>query len=84
MDEWYNFTTHPRENARLRVLLRGDPESFKGGRMGSDHPLAWCQEFEGGRVFYTALGHFEEAYADEWFMGMLERGIVWAAGNGST
>jgi type 1 glutamine amidotransferase len=76
-DEWYNFTTHPRENGKLKILLRGDPGSFKGGEMGNDHPLAWCQEFEGGRVFYTALGHFEEAYADEWFVGMLERGILW-------
>jgi type 1 glutamine amidotransferase len=79
MDEWYNFTSHPRKNGNLKVLLRGDPSTFKGGKMGSDHPLAWCQEFEGGRVFYTALGHFDEAYSDDWFMGMIERAILWAA-----
>lgn len=79
-DEWYNFTTHPRENERLVVLLRGDPGSFKGGRHGDDHPLTWCQEFEGGRCFYTALGHFDEAYRDEWFGGLLERGVLWVAG----
>jgi type 1 glutamine amidotransferase len=80
MDEWYNFTSHPRENRKLEVLLRGDPKSFQGGKMGEDHPLAWCQEFGGGRVFYTALGHFDEAYKDEWFMGQVRRGILWAAG----
>ncbi|KPI39591.1 uncharacterized protein AB675_3532 [Cyphellophora attinorum] len=79
VDEWYNFRRHPRDNANLKILLRGDPKSFKGGKMGEDHPLSWCQEFEGGRVWFTALGHFDEAYEDEWFMGMVERGIVWAA-----
>lgn len=39
VDEWYNFRSHPRENQNLKILLRGDPESFKGGEHGSDHPL---------------------------------------------
>ncbi|OAK99889.1 secreted glycosyl hydrolase [Phaeosphaeriaceae sp. SRC1lsM3a] len=79
-DEWYNFHTHPRENGNLAILLKGDPSSFQGGKMGDDHPLVWCQEFEGGRSFFTALGHFDEAYEDEWFLGMVERGIFWGAG----
>ncbi|ROT34508.1 glycosyl hydrolase [Sodiomyces alkalinus F11] len=80
VDEWYNFATHPRENDRVRVLMRGDPTSFAGGKMGDDHPLVWCQEFDGedgGRSFFTALGHFEEAYSDDWFMGVLLRAILW-------
>lgn len=79
-DEWYNFSSHPRQNPSLKVLLRGDPKSFQGGKMGDDHPLAWYQEVAGGRVFYTALGHFDEAYQDEWFMGQVKRAIIWAAG----
>jgi type 1 glutamine amidotransferase len=78
-DEWYNFHTHPRQNENLKILLRGDPKSFKGAKMGDDHPLAWYQEFEGGRSFFTALGHFDEAYEDEWFVGQMLRGILWAA-----
>jgi len=78
-DEWYNFHTHPRENDSLEILLRGDPKSFQGGKMGDDHPLAWYQEFEGGRSFFTALGHFDEAYEDEWYMDQISRGILWAA-----
>lgn len=77
-DEWYNFTTHPRNNTNLKVLLRGDPKSFEGGKMGEDHPLVWCQEFEGGRSFFTALGHFDEAYKDDWYLKQLLRGILWA------
>ncbi|TDZ49548.1 hypothetical protein CTRI78_v008053 [Colletotrichum trifolii] len=79
MDEWYNFTSHPRHNGNLHILVRGDPSTFAGGGMGDDHPLTWCQEFDGGRSFYTAMGHFDEAYEDDWFLGMLLRGIAWTA-----
>lgn len=78
-DEWYNFHTHPRENENLKILLRGDASTFEGGKHGDDHPLAWCQEFEGGRVFFTALGHFDHAYQDAWFMEQIRRGILWTA-----
>ncbi|KAH7394228.1 secreted glycosyl hydrolase [Phaeosphaeria sp. MPI-PUGE-AT-0046c] len=78
-DEWYNFHTDPRLNGNLDILLKGDTSTFQGGKMGDDHPLVWCQEFEGGRSFFTALGHFDEAYEDEWFLGMVEKGIFWAA-----
>ncbi|KAJ4287192.1 hypothetical protein N0V90_012590 [Kalmusia sp. IMI 367209] len=80
MDEWYNFTSHPAQNKHLKILLRGNTKSFKGGNHGDDHPLAWCQEFDGGRSAYIALGHFDEAYGDEWFMGIVRRGILWVAG----
>lgn len=79
LDEWYNFRTHPRENKNLKVLMRGDTGTFKGGKMGEDHPLVWWQEFEGGRCFFTALGHFDEAYKDEWFMDQVQRAVLWAA-----
>ena len=78
-DEWYNFRSHPRENNNLKILLKGDPKSFQGGKHGDDHPLSWCQEFEGGRSWYTALGHFHEAYENEWYVDQILRGIVWAA-----
>lgn len=80
MDEWYNFKTHPAQNENLHILLRGDTTSFNGGRHGEDHPLVWCQEFEGGRSAYVALGHFEDAYSEEWFMGVVRRGVGWVAG----
>jgi type 1 glutamine amidotransferase len=80
MDEWYNFTCHPREKQPgLHVLLTVDEGTYAGGEHGEDHPIAWWHEFEGGRVFYTALGHFDEAYEDEWFTEQLRRGILWAA-----
>ncbi|KAI2620939.1 glycosyl hydrolase [Hypomontagnella submonticulosa] len=76
-DEWYNFHTNPR--AKVNVLLSINEDAYQGGKMGKDHPLAWCREFDGGRSFYTSLGHFDEAYEDEIFTSHLLNGILWAA-----
>ncbi|KAI1138383.1 glycosyl hydrolase [Hypoxylon sp. FL0543] len=76
-DEWYNFDSNPR--AKVDVLLSINEDTYKGGNMGEDHPLAWCREFDGGRSFYTSLGHFDEAYKDPKFMDHLLNGILWAA-----
>ncbi|KAI1194532.1 carboxylesterase-like protein [Nemania serpens] len=76
-DEWYNFSSNPR--GKVTVLLSTDDSLFEGGTMGSDHPLAWCHEFDGGRSFYTSLGHFDEAYQDEVFMRHVLNGILWTA-----
>lgn len=77
-DEWYNFRTNPRDN--VQVLMSIDESCYEGGKMGEDHPLAWCQEFQGGRSFYTSLGHFDEAWEDRKFHEHVTRGIYWAAG----
>ncbi|MEU2060282.1 ThuA domain-containing protein [Streptomyces sp. NPDC013455] len=77
-DEWYDFDHVP--GGRARVLLRADETSYAGGGMGADHPLAWCREEgpEGGRVFYTALGHAADAYRDPAFLAHLDGGLTWA------
>ncbi|KAK4038877.1 ThuA-like domain-containing protein [Parachaetomium inaequale] len=81
MDEWYNFKAHPRATSDcLNMLLAVDEKSYDGGVHGDDHPIAWCQTFDGGRCFYTSLGHFDEAYEEDWFMGQLLGGILWTAG----
>lgn len=79
-DEWYNFKSSPKHNGNLNILLTVDESTYEGGTFGDDHPLMWCQEFEGGRVFQTALGHFDAAYEDEMFLGQALSGLLWAAG----
>ena len=74
-DEWYNFRDLQRG---LHVLLRVDEKSYKGGENGAYHPIAWYHEFEGGRSFYTALGHFPEHYEDPLFLKHLLAGIQYA------
>jgi cytochrome c len=79
-DEWYNFKTNPRGS--VHVLAALDEQSYTGGTMGSDHPIAWCQDFEGGRSWYTAMGHTVESYSEPLFRGHLWGGIQSAAGIG--
>jgi type 1 glutamine amidotransferase len=77
-DEWYNFRSSVR--GRVRVLAHLDESSYSGGTMGADHPFAWCQDYSGGRSFYTAGGHTVESYAEPAFRAHLLGGIRYAAG----
>ena len=77
-DEWYNFRTNPR--SAVHVLASLDESSYSGGAMGTDHPIAWCQNIDGGRSWYTAMGHTKESYAEPLFRVHLLGGIESAAG----
>ncbi len=76
-DEFYNFGTNPRPHVEVIATL--DERTYRGGAMGADHPIAWCQTVAGGRSWYTGLGHRPELYADPTFIGHLERGLLFAA-----
>lgn len=76
-DEWYEWVENPTTNGDIQILLNVDEASY--GRGTSIHPIAWCHEYQGGRSFYTALGHTEESYAETAFREHLARGIEWTA-----
>ena len=44
--------------------------------------MAWYQEYDGGRAFYTGLGHTDETYQEPLFLQHLLGGIQYAMGNG--
>lgn len=78
-DEWYNFRSfYP----GIKVLANLDETTYEGGTHGSDHPIAWYQEYDGGRAFYTAGGHTEESYSEPLFLKHLLGGIKYAMGDG--
>jgi type 1 glutamine amidotransferase len=79
-DEWYNLAANPR--GRVHVLAVLDESSYLGGTMGSDHPIAWCHLYRGGRSWYSGGGHTVAAYAEPAFRTHLLGGIRWAAGRG--
>ena len=76
-DEWYNFKDL---NPKTHVLLTIDEASYEGGTNGKTHPMSWYQEYDGGRAFYTALGHTNESYAEPDFMQHVLGGIKYAIG----
>ena len=78
-EEWYNFTTDPTGN--VHVLASVDTGiGIDGLTLGPDHPISWCQEYDGGRSWYTALGHSPQAFSDDDFLGHVLGGMEWAAG----
>ncbi|MDB5012731.1 MAG: Crp/Fnr family transcriptional regulator [Daejeonella sp.] len=77
-DEWYSYKNIGTD---LKVLLSLDEKSYEGGKNGDNHPIAWYHEFDGGRAFYTGLGHTDESYVDPLFLKHLLGGIKYAIGN---
>jgi cytochrome c len=75
LDEWYNFKDI---NPNTTVLIKIDETSYTGGENGDNHPMAWYHEFEGGKAFYTELGHTEASYADPMYLKHILGGIQWA------
>lgn len=77
-DEWYNFQAVPA--GAVNILAELDESSYSGGTMGANHPIIWNHEFDGGRAWYTALGHTTASYGEPLFLAHLLGGIRWAAG----
>jgi cytochrome c len=85
-DEWYHYkTVNPDihvlinlEESSLTYAKNGGDDAFK---MGASHPIAWYHSFDGGRVFYTGLGHTDESYSEPLFLQHLLGGIKYAIGN---
>jgi type 1 glutamine amidotransferase len=75
-------------NPEIRALLVTDPAKlddpkkaeYPGDRFGDSLPLAWWHMSDGGRRFYTALGHRKEHYSEPIFVKHLAGGILWAIG----
>ncbi len=80
-DEWYEWNQNPRPN--VNVLMTVDESSYEGGKMGEDHPVAWFLEFQGGKIFYTGLGHKPESYSDPLLIKQIENGILYVIGQES-
>ncbi|BAU54674.1 ThuA domain-containing protein [Mucilaginibacter gotjawali] len=76
-DEWYNYKWIA---PNLHVLITIDEKSYTGGANGDNHPMSWYHEYDGGRAFYTELGHTDESYSDPLYLGHLLGGIKYAMG----
>jgi type 1 glutamine amidotransferase len=59
--------------------INGNTIDRVGNGMGGFHPISWYHNYDGGRSFYTALGHIPEVYSDRHFLDHLYGGIYWAA-----
>ena len=74
-------------NPGVRVLMindlstiedkKGKPEVF-----GNNYPSAWCNTFDGGRQWYTSLGHHDYIYKEPIFLQHVLGGLKWVVVNG--
>lgn len=77
-DEWYNFKNI---NPDINVLIKIDEDSYEGGENGENHPISWYHNYDGGRAFYTEMGHTDETYKNPNFLSHLLGGIDYAIGD---
>ena len=94
-DEWYNFqnpvnpvvggggTDYSPRDSDVKVLATVDETTYgedDGNATDDDHPVAWCSNFDGGRAWYTAMGHTQGSFAEPEFRTHLLGGLRTAAG----
>jgi hypothetical protein len=72
-DEWYLFSDF---NLEVRLLVALDPVSI-GLPAGDALPISWAHEIDEGRIFYTAMGHTSESFAEPLFLEHLAGGLRW-------
>ncbi len=71
-DEFYDFKNF---NKAVNVLVKIDEKSYRDGKMGDDHPMAWYHDYDGGKAFYTNFGHPDSTYTIPVFQKHLLGGL---------
>jgi cytochrome c len=73
-DEFYAYK---KMNPAIKTLITIDEKSYSGGTMGDYHPMAWHHEFDGGRAFYSNMGHTEETFSEPLVLQHYWAGLQW-------
>ena len=80
-DEWFNWAPNPAGNVHVVANLRERSYADTGtGANGWEHPFSWCRDYDGGRSFYTGVGHRPETFADADFRKHLLGALRWTTG----
>lgn len=87
--DWTNHTKTVTGLPGVKVLLRVDESTFepvrdyfktRGGKpMGKDHPICWTREVQGGKFFYTELGHDVRSLDTDFGRQHVVEAVRWAA-----
>jgi len=93
VDEWYNYKKpdnssgddySPRNTPGVHVLLTMDESTYAeddgSDGVDDDHPISWCQRYDGGRSWYTGLGHTQSSFSEAGILSHIGAGVEIAAG----
>jgi PKD repeat protein len=94
VDEWYNYQspdnpsvggggTDYSPRANVHVLISLDETTYDeddGNTTDDDHPISWCHRYEGGRSWYTGMGHTDDSWTEADYLKHVLGGIEVAAG----
>ncbi|MFC0006332.1 ThuA domain-containing protein [Micromonospora siamensis] len=80
-DQWINWDSNP--IGKVHTVAQVEESSYNPGLSGNGafHPISWCQDYDGGRSFYTGMGRTDASWAgDEQFTSHLAGAIKWTTG----
>jgi type 1 glutamine amidotransferase len=77
-EEWYSLKDFTPD---IHVITVIDAPSMKGAEYDRPaYPSTWAREEGKGRVWYTAMGHRDDVWANPMFQEILTGGLKWALG----
>ncbi len=79
-DRWYNWDPNPIGTVHTVAQVEERHYDPGPGANGAFHPVSWCRDYEGGRSFYTGMGHTAASYGEAAFRRHLSGALGWAAG----
>jgi type 1 glutamine amidotransferase len=67
------------------ITLDENTMSYDGGRnaslkMGPNHPISWYHDYDGGRAFYTELGHTDESFSEPFVLNHILGALQYTMG----
>jgi type 1 glutamine amidotransferase len=80
LSDWTTVNEELYNNLKIfdhaKPLARGRQDV--GGGRTDEHVVAWTNEYGKGRVFSTTLGHNNQTVADDRYLNLVTRGLLWA------
>lgn len=75
--EWYFWNYH-RNFTAAQVIARGEVKKNQP-QLPADYPVTWRHNYQGGRIWYTNMGHYAENFRQREFLQHVLDGVEWVA-----
>jgi PKD repeat protein/glucose/arabinose dehydrogenase/type 1 glutamine amidotransferase len=79
-DRWYNWEPNPLGTVHTVAQVEERHYNPGANANGAFHPVSWCRDYDGGRSFYTGMGHTEGGYGEDAFRKHLGGALDWTSG----